>query len=547
MPTGNPLEQFRRRMQSHATPAAFAALAEEHRRAGRLDEAIAVCRDGLARYPAYVSARVTLGRALLDAGDVAAALEELGLAVAQAPDNFAAVRALEAAHAATGGLPPQEGEAAQDLTLHGHPLDDDAGAIPADLVARALGTGVDGPQEFGLGPDWSLPDAPQVPAEVTWPAPDAVEPLEVVSDPETAVAVAHADAPTMVVTSPYLQGDEPAGIWPVPADLTVADPITDAAPVFSWALDPPAGSEAAPPHQVAEVPPPPSVWDAPTIEAPLVGVQVGELPASAFVAAPAFEAGAAGGTAVDTPAAESFLVSLDAPGEAPASVADESSGFWSDFAAVGGGAADPVPFAGWGDTPAPAAASAAASPWGDEDATGQWVAQDGPSAAWALPGPDEASPTPFQDVLAQPTEKPVPAGFALGEASGVDPVPFAGAEAPPRPASPWSGSLASALDEVFSHAGQPMPAVEPRTDEGADVRHVMADVAVEAALSEASVSFEPPTSEITAVRMAMADAAVEAAMEDVGQVEPPPVLASLEEMLAAVRARRASLFSNLPS
>ncbi len=71
MSTANPLEQLRRRMQSHATPAAFAALAEEHRRAGRLVEAIAVCRDGLERYPAYVSARVTLGRALLDSGDVA--------------------------------------------------------------------------------------------------------------------------------------------------------------------------------------------------------------------------------------------------------------------------------------------------------------------------------------------------------------------------------------------------------------------------------------------------------------------------------------------
>ena len=53
MPTANPLEQLRRRMLSHAPPAAFAALAEEHRRAGRLAEAIAVCRDGLQRDPTY--------------------------------------------------------------------------------------------------------------------------------------------------------------------------------------------------------------------------------------------------------------------------------------------------------------------------------------------------------------------------------------------------------------------------------------------------------------------------------------------------------------
>ena len=105
MPTGNPLEQLRRRMQSHATPTAFAALAEEHRRAGRLAEAVAVCREGLERYPAYASARVTLGRALLDSGDVAAAVVELEHAVAQSPDNLAAARALETARAALGELP----------------------------------------------------------------------------------------------------------------------------------------------------------------------------------------------------------------------------------------------------------------------------------------------------------------------------------------------------------------------------------------------------------------------------------------------------------
>ena len=105
MSTGNPLEQLRRRMQSHATPTAFAALAEEHRRAGRLAEAVAVCREGLERYPAYVSGRVTLGRALLDSGDAMAAVTELEHAVAQSPDNLAAARALETARAALGDVP----------------------------------------------------------------------------------------------------------------------------------------------------------------------------------------------------------------------------------------------------------------------------------------------------------------------------------------------------------------------------------------------------------------------------------------------------------
>lgn len=114
MATANPLEQLRRRMQSQAAPAAFASLAEEHRRAGRLADAITVCRDGLGRCPAYVSARVTLGRALLDSGDIDRALIELEQAVTQAPDNLAAARALEMAR--TSAAEASEGMASQDTT-----------------------------------------------------------------------------------------------------------------------------------------------------------------------------------------------------------------------------------------------------------------------------------------------------------------------------------------------------------------------------------------------------------------------------------------------
>jgi hypothetical protein len=68
---------------------------------------VAVCRDGLERYPTYVSARVTLGRALLDLGDVRAALTELTHAVEQAPDNLAAARALATAQALAPELAPE--------------------------------------------------------------------------------------------------------------------------------------------------------------------------------------------------------------------------------------------------------------------------------------------------------------------------------------------------------------------------------------------------------------------------------------------------------
>ena len=78
---------------------AFAALAEEYRRAGRLDEAIDTCASGLKRHPSYVSARVTLGRALFDAGRYDEARSEFEAVLRTAPENLAAIRGLADTHA----------------------------------------------------------------------------------------------------------------------------------------------------------------------------------------------------------------------------------------------------------------------------------------------------------------------------------------------------------------------------------------------------------------------------------------------------------------
>ena len=60
------IEDLRRRVQKDPASIAFAQLAEEYRRAGQLQDAVDVCRAGLAIHPGYLSARVTLGRALLE-------------------------------------------------------------------------------------------------------------------------------------------------------------------------------------------------------------------------------------------------------------------------------------------------------------------------------------------------------------------------------------------------------------------------------------------------------------------------------------------------
>lgn len=99
------IEALKRRLQKDPGSIAFAQLAEEYRRAGRLRDAIDVCRSGLAMYPGYLSARVTLGRALLESGDVGGGERELSEVLRAAPDNLSAVRALADIHRRRGEEP----------------------------------------------------------------------------------------------------------------------------------------------------------------------------------------------------------------------------------------------------------------------------------------------------------------------------------------------------------------------------------------------------------------------------------------------------------
>lgn len=92
------IEELRRRVDIDPASIAFAALAEEYRRAGQFEDAVETCRAGLRRHPAYVSARVTLGRALLAMGAYDEARTELEAVLRVAPENLAAIRALAEIH-----------------------------------------------------------------------------------------------------------------------------------------------------------------------------------------------------------------------------------------------------------------------------------------------------------------------------------------------------------------------------------------------------------------------------------------------------------------
>lgn len=88
------IDDLRRRVQKDPASIAFAQLAEECRRAGAHQEAVDICRAGLGIHPGYLSARVTLGRALIELGQLEEAQVELARVLESAPDNLAAIRGL---------------------------------------------------------------------------------------------------------------------------------------------------------------------------------------------------------------------------------------------------------------------------------------------------------------------------------------------------------------------------------------------------------------------------------------------------------------------
>src|ERR1044072_6935741 len=99
------IDELRRRVEKDPTSIAFAQLAEEYRRIGDFERAVTVCRDGLARHPGYLSAQVTLGRALMELERFDEACTELEAVLQAAPDNLAAIRALADIHQRRGDVP----------------------------------------------------------------------------------------------------------------------------------------------------------------------------------------------------------------------------------------------------------------------------------------------------------------------------------------------------------------------------------------------------------------------------------------------------------
>ena len=88
------LEDLRTRWERDPASRAFLPLAEEYRRLGRLPESEKVCREGLQRHPHYHSARVLLGRTLLEMDRLEESSTEFRAVLESEPQNLLAGRLL---------------------------------------------------------------------------------------------------------------------------------------------------------------------------------------------------------------------------------------------------------------------------------------------------------------------------------------------------------------------------------------------------------------------------------------------------------------------
>ena len=252
------IDDLRRRIQKDPASIAFAQLAEEHRRAGQFEEAVEVCRAGLAIHPGYLSAHVTLGRALLELNQVDDAQAELQLVLKSAPENLAAIRGLAEIFHRRGALSDAlvQYRAALSLARNDPDLEQFVAELTQELAPKGH-QAADGlslaqmQQELSThapAPAPPLPTPPAAPAPMAaplWPPPMAAPPLA--PPPLTKPALAPSPPTAPPLWPPSLAAPPPAPTpmaapTPGPAPAAVS-PLVPLPPLTSVPL-PPAPSPA---------------------------------------------------------------------------------------------------------------------------------------------------------------------------------------------------------------------------------------------------------------------------------------------------------------
>jgi tetratricopeptide (TPR) repeat protein len=220
------IEELLARWQAEPGSRVFVQLAEEYRRAGRLNEALKVLEAGLRRQPNYLSAKIALGRCRLETGEVDVAAGIFQEVLRRDATNLVANKLLVEAYLEASNLP----KAREQLNLYGI-LNDRDPDIPE--MRRWIEMGGKPKPSPAPAPDPEPESPPEAAIEVApEPEPDASPFLESVT-PELEIG-----DETDVGLPLAKQTGEPAAAPPAPApdeavfDLTSELPAADSEPTL---------------------------------------------------------------------------------------------------------------------------------------------------------------------------------------------------------------------------------------------------------------------------------------------------------------------------
>ena len=121
------IRRYEERLARDPASLGFALLADLYRKAGRVDDAVAVCRDGLMRHPHYATARLILAKALMSRQDFAGALAEIEAILRSSPKDVQCHRLAAEVHRRLGRI--------DEAVRH---LESAASLDPGDRESRAL-------------------------------------------------------------------------------------------------------------------------------------------------------------------------------------------------------------------------------------------------------------------------------------------------------------------------------------------------------------------------------------------------------------------------
>lgn len=128
------LVKYLKMFQDDPSSRIFAPLSECYRKIGLVDEAIEICKEGLAVHPDFLGGRIALARAYADKKMYVQVREILGPLIDRIPDNLVAQRLLAESCLVLGYV--KEALTAYKMLLYFNPGDRDSAALIQELETR---------------------------------------------------------------------------------------------------------------------------------------------------------------------------------------------------------------------------------------------------------------------------------------------------------------------------------------------------------------------------------------------------------------------------